>query len=247
MQLPPVLYNLPVILIRNASKGKRVVRMLGLFLLCTAALLVAGWFVLDQMQGQWLLAARGPILGAAIAQLGGVSTWLNYYFGDRGEEGLIQKLELLGDEYTVITNWQPPNEKRGDVDIIVLGPHGVAALECKRYSSEFGCDGDFWFLKMENGYKKKIKSLSSQTRGHAQCIKRHLKRQGVEATIPLPGQGEVRRGSTGVHVHTALVFNSLRRASISNPKVRVIDYEDAVDFIYSLPRTGATLAEVFQD
>ena len=136
--------------------------------------------------------------------------------------GLIKKLELLGAEYTVITNWQPPNEKRGDVDVIVLGPHGVAALECKRFSFDFGCDGDFWYQRFENGYKKKIKSLSSQTRGHAQCIKRYLKRQGVSA-----------------EVHAALVFNSLRRASISNAKAHIIDMDDAVDFIYSLPRTGA--------
>jgi hypothetical protein len=160
----------------------------------------------------------------------GIDPWFNHLRGDQGEEGLLEKLELLGDEYTVIANWQPPNETRGDVDVIVLGPHGVAALECKRYSTDFGCDGDFWFLKMENGYKKKIKSLSSQTRGHAQCIKRHLKRQGVSA-----------------EVHAALCIYSLRRASISNPQVTVIDFDDAVDFIYSLPRTGATLAEIFQD
>jgi len=199
-------------------------------MLFAAALAVAGWLILDRVEGQLKWGGFALMFLGLVAVKEGIDPWFNHLRGDQGEENLIKKLELLGDEYTVITNWQPPNEKRGDVDIIVLGPHGVAALECKRYAFDFGCDGDFWYQRFENGYKKRIKSLSSQTRGHAQCIKRHLKKQGV-----------------GGDVHAALCFHSLRRASISNPKVKVIDYEDAVDFIYSLPRTGATLAEVFQD
>ena len=215
-------------LITHASKGKRVVRKLGTFLLLSVLMLIVGWFVLRSIEGPWAITGWGFFLGAAIGVKEGIVTWMNYFFGDRGEEELIKKLELLGDEYTVIANWQPPNEKRGDVDLIVLGPHGVAALECKRYSIDFGCDGDFWYQKMENGYKKRIKSLSSQTRGHVLCIKRHLKRQGVTA-----------------EVHGVLVFRSLRRACIENAKTRVIDMEDAVDFIYSLPRTGEVGPEYF--
>ena len=191
-------------------------------------LILVGWFVLQEVKGPWTITGWFAVMAAMIGFVEVFKTWINYYLGDRGEEALIKKLELLGDEYTVITNWQPPNEKRGDVDIIVLGPHGVAALECKRYTSDFGCDGDRWYVQLERGYRKKIKSLSSQTRGHAQCIKRHLKRQGVAA-----------------EVHPALVFNSLRRATILNPKTRIIDLDDAVDFIYSLPRTGDVESDHF--
>lgn len=217
-----------MVLVRNASKGKRVVRRLGFLLLFAAALAIVGWLILDRVEGTLKWGGFALMFLGLVTLKEGMNPWFNHLRGDQGEEGVIKKLELLGDEYTVIANWQPPNEKRGDVDVIVLGPHGVAALECKRYSTDFGCDGDFWFLKMENGYKKKIKSLSSQTRGHAQCIKRHLKRQGVSA-----------------EVHAALVFNSLRRASISNSKAHIIDMDDAVDYIYSLPRTGEVGPEWF--
>ena len=215
-------------LIRHVSRGKRVVRKLGFLLAIAAALAVAGWLMLDRVEGQLKWVGAVLMLLGLFAVKEGMDPWCNHFFGDRGEEDLIKKLELLGDEYTVITNWQPPGEKRGDVDIIVLGPHGVAALECKRFAFDFGCDGDFWYQRFENGYKKRIKSISSQTRGHAQCIRRHLKRQGVAA-----------------EVSAALCFSSSRRASISNPKVKVIDYDDAVDFIYSLPRTGVVRPEVF--
>lgn len=205
-------------------------RRLGLFSLFATAVLVVGWFVLQRVDpGPWSFPLWAMMFVIAACVMGdGILTWFNHATGDLGEERLIKKLELLDDEYTVITNWLPPGGKRGDVDIIILGPHGVAALECKKYTTEFGCDGDFWFQKMENGYKKRWKSLSSQTRGHAQCIKRHLKRQGVTA-----------------EVHAALCFSSLSRATIANPKVKVIEYGDAVDFIYSLPRTGAVAAEHF--
>jgi hypothetical protein len=215
-------------LVRNASKGKRVVRRLGILLVIAAICAVAGWLMLDRVEGQLKWVGAGLMFLGLLAVKDGIDPWFSHFRGDQGEEELIKKLELLGDEYTVITNWQPPGEKRGDVDIIVLGPHGVAALECKRFANEFGCDGDYWFVRLEAGYKKRIKSLSSQTRGHAQCIKRHLKRQGVA--------GEV---------HAALCFRSLRRASITNPMVKVIDYDDAVDFIYSLPRVGEVGADHF--
>jgi hypothetical protein len=137
------------------------VRRLGLFVLFAAALAVMGWLILDRVEGQLKWGGFALMFLGLAAVKEGIDPWFNHLRGDRGEENLIKKLELLGDEYTVITNWQPPNEKRGDVDVIVLGPHGVAALECKRYAFDFGCDGDFWYQRFENGYKKRIKSLSS--------------------------------------------------------------------------------------
>lgn len=209
-----------MVLIRNRSLGKRMVRRMSIFILVFLAVLVAAWQVSVRWHDQRAIVLL-VVAFLSLSLIGEASgLLLNWFFGNRGEEGIIKKLQTLSDEYIVITNWQPPNEKRGDVDLIVLGPQGVTALECKRYSTQFGCEGDFWYLKMDNGYKKRTKSLSKQTRGHMQSIKRHLKRTGIRS-----------------EVSGALVFHSLTRASIENPAITVLDESAIAEFISRLPRT----------
>src|SRR5690348_15712695 len=44
--------------------------------------------------------------------------------GDKGEARAIEALQSLDDRYTLVTNWVP-EEGKGDVDLLLLGPHGA--------------------------------------------------------------------------------------------------------------------------
>ncbi len=215
-------------MIRNTAYAGVQAARLGRIALLLAALAVIAYLAGRQMEGNSRIYAHFTcylLISLVSVAVGG---WLNYWVGDLGEKRLLEKLRALSDDYTVITNWQPPGEKRGDVDFIVHGPHGAAALECKKFTSRFGCDGDFWYTLYDSGYKKRIKSLSSQTQGHVKCIQRHLKRAGVSGSV----QG-------------LLVFSNLLLGRFENPTVRIVEAGDIANIIRSLPPTRRIEAAAF--
>jgi len=217
-------------LIRNTAHAGVQAARLGRIALLLAALAVIAYLAGRQMEGNSRIYAY--FICYLLISLVSIAAgrWLNYWVGDLGEKRLLEKLRTLNDDYTVIANWQPPGEKRGDVDFIVLGPHGALALECKKFSTKFGCDGDFWYTLYDSGYKKRIKSLSSQTRGHVKCIQRYLKRAGVSGSV-----------------EGLLVFSNLRLGKFENPTVRICEADDVVSTIHSLPRTGRIEAHLFSE
>lgn len=72
-----------------------------------------------------------------------------YRRGLQGEEALIWFLApRLDNRYLLLRNYTPPPPWRtgGDIDGVLLGPHGVTVLEVKAWRGIYRVDGDDWLF-----------------------------------------------------------------------------------------------------
>ncbi|HKV83584.1 MAG TPA: nuclease-related domain-containing protein, partial [Ktedonobacterales bacterium] len=68
----------------------------------------------------------------------------NWAKGSNGEDILAETLaDRFGDEYTLLRNYTPPAPSAigGDIDAVLLGPHGVIVFEVKAWTGEYLATG----------------------------------------------------------------------------------------------------------
>jgi hypothetical protein len=138
--------------------------------------------------------------------------------GSDGEDRVIETLKGLDDRYTLVTNWVP-EEGKGDVDLLLLGPHGVLVIEVKTYVVDVKCEGDKWSIRNERGGWRPVKSFSRQLAGN---MKRTSKALGVKAT--------------GV-----LVFNDRASLEIANCPALILRRKELLNRVHSLPETESEI------
>ena len=88
--------------------------------------------------------ARLQAEGAAAAQEAEL-----YRRGLQGEQALIWFLaRRLDNRYLLLRNYTPPPPFRtgGDIDGVLMGPHGVTVFEVKAWRGVFRCEGDQWLF-----------------------------------------------------------------------------------------------------
>jgi hypothetical protein len=142
--------------------------------------------------------------------------WESWFLGKRGELAVTRALSALPDDYVLLNDLMLPNG-RGNIDHFLIGPKGLFVIETKNYSADVQCDGDRWFL---NG--KLTKSLSSQAKGSAMTLRRHLQGLFAEHRARLP------------FIEPILVFVKHRhRLELNQPTVSVLRLEELVAFISS--------------
>jgi hypothetical protein len=49
----------------------------------------------------------------------------------------------LGDDWTLLRGYR---NRRGEIDLVLVGPRGLFAIEVKYYNGTVGCDGDRWWV-----------------------------------------------------------------------------------------------------
>jgi hypothetical protein len=72
-----------------------------------------------------------------------------YRRGLQGEEALIWFLApRLDNRYLLLRNYTPPAPWRsgGDIDGVLLGPHGVTVFEVKAWRGVYRCEGETWLF-----------------------------------------------------------------------------------------------------
>ena len=90
--------------------------------------------------------------------------------GNKGEKLVLHSLGELSDDYVSVTNWVAPDGKRGDVDLMVIGPMGIVTVEVKTYSGVILYENKRWSKLQPNGWKTRLKNVSSQARGHKKAV-----------------------------------------------------------------------------
>jgi len=77
----------------------------------------------------------------------------NEYVFQAGAEGERKVLELLSrqlsDEWRAICGYKNP---AGELDILLVGPFGVMAIEIKNFNGVISCDGDQWWRDKYDRY-----------------------------------------------------------------------------------------------
>jgi hypothetical protein len=131
-------------------------------------------------QALWMYMAAAMVGSLGFPTLKG---WGNNFFGDRGERLTLDGLDGLGDEYTAVTNWVIPGTKQGDIDLLILGPHGALVCEIKTYSARYAFEGDNWYSVKDNGYRQPIKSPSRQLKRNAAALQKYMKANKVPGVV----------------------------------------------------------------
>ncbi|MDR3689257.1 MAG: nuclease-related domain-containing protein [Fimbriimonas sp.] len=164
--------------------------------------------------GMLLVAGSLMSLSAAGAFVKKAVSWTD---GAAGEAQVIRALGDLPDVYTAISNWVIPGTEQGDVDLVLIGPHGVLVIEVKNYSSKYECSGDDWVNVKDNGFRKRIKSPSRQLKRNVRAIEAYLQ--------PLGWTGPVR----GV-----LVLPPKSKPKLEGATVEILDWASLLPFIQQL-------------
>jgi hypothetical protein len=134
--------------------------------------------------GWWLggreIAARLARLGAA---RGHERDALRYAQGRGGEELLARVLgRELDARYTLLRNYTPLLDRRGDVDAVLIGPHGVTSFEVKAWRGYYRATGDTWLMRdgPTGGWRPVEKSPIQQALENARRLRGVLARGGLE-------------------------------------------------------------------
>jgi hypothetical protein len=162
-------------------QGMRVVRYRSLTqMMAVGTLVVLGVGVLVFLMTRGLMAGSGWLqllpIGALIVGLKALDWQWSWVKGWVGERSLLHRLQALGDGWTAITNFVPSDEKRGDVDLMLVGPPGVIVIEAKTYSGVIVHDRGAWHRVQSNGWRTRIpKGISGQALGNRDAVDRHVR------------------------------------------------------------------------
>lgn len=101
--------------------------------------------------------------------------------GRAGEDHLAGVLaEHLDDRYLLLRNYTPPrpNSAGGDIDAVLLGPHGVTVFEVKAWRGDFRFEsGDWWYQSSSTSkWEPAQSSPSQQAKANARRIRAILER-----------------------------------------------------------------------
>jgi len=110
-----------------------------------------------------------------------------YRKGRWGEDKAIETLRYsLDGRWTLWRNLEWPNRKWGDIDLILVGPGGVWALEVKAYSGRVRNVGDRWERKGRWRWRRLTTHPGQQARRNAARLKAYLENHGANVTWVQP-------------------------------------------------------------
>ncbi len=109
--------------------------------------------------------------------------WKNSRIGRKGEETVIESLRTsLDHHWTVFKNLRLPDRK-DDIDIALVGPGGVWALEVKAFRETVRVVNGAWERQTKRGWKRLDKNPSKQATDNAVRLNRFLQQQGINRWV----------------------------------------------------------------
>jgi hypothetical protein len=113
----------------------------------------------------------------------------------------------MDSNWTLFRNLSLPDGEKGDIDIALVGPGGIFALEVKTYTGEFRVMNGGWYRKTTNGrWAKDPFGPGAQARNNAIRLNRHLSCNGIEGRnyvrpkVILAQHTEIEVVSTGTEI-----------------------------------------------
>lgn len=128
--------------------------------------------------------------------------------GAAGEENVMQAiLHVLDERWTMFRNLMLPNSNNGDIDIVLVGPGGIWALEVKTYTGNYIVRNGSYYKESRNGlwYKQK-RGPGAQLYENAGALRDYLMLQGitcrncVKRVVVMAGESKVYVHSTGTTI-----------------------------------------------
>ncbi|GAB4211727.1 MAG: hypothetical protein OHK0022_46600 [Roseiflexaceae bacterium] len=105
----------------------------------------------------------------------------SFRVGRWGEERIVEQLRgLLDGRWTLLRNVVVPGRAGGDIDLVLVGPPGVWALEVKAYRGLVRNRGDRWERKSRRGWARLAVHPGKQARSSATRLQGLLERGGLK-------------------------------------------------------------------
>ncbi len=137
-----------------------------------------------------LLLAVGLGLGLLISRL---FDWMmskieeriqNYRLGQEGEERVVEAMrQSLDGNWTLFRNITLPGRNKGDIDLVLVGPTGVWAVEVKTFTGEYRNIGERWEYRVGNRWKLLKSSPSRQAQNNAARLAGFFRADGIRQWV----------------------------------------------------------------
>lgn len=137
-----------------------------------------------------------------------------YRRGQEGEDNVVQLImQALDGNWHLFRNISIPGRNKGDLDLVLVGPPGIWALEVKNFRGEYRNIGEAWEWKNGKNWKAARRSPSRQADNSAIRLKSFLTADHVN-----------------VYVNSAVIWaNSESQLTVENPSVAVWHYDRIPD------------------
>lgn len=127
--------------------------------------------------------------------------------GKEGEERVVEVMaQTLSSEWTIFRNVDLRGGE-GDIDLVLVGPAGVWAVEVKTFSGKYKVENGSWSKQTSNGYWCRYRrGPGAQVMTNARALYGYLEQQGirtrnrVEPVVVSAGDAQVDVRSTGTEV-----------------------------------------------
>lgn len=107
-----------------------------------------------------------------------------YRKGEQGETSVVEVMQqTLDGNWHLFRNLTLPGRDKADIDLILVGPSGVIAIEVKYWSGVYRNSGDKWERRTGAGWKAAGKSPSEQARRNAGALSSFLKADGISQWV----------------------------------------------------------------
>lgn len=162
--------------------------------------------------------------------------------GQAGEQAVRAELEgILNDDWTAISGYKNP---RGEVDLVLVGPPGMLALEVKAINGKVCVNGDSWWRDKYDRYGNLVETRLPITDQAGRSPSRQLN-EPIDML-----QTQLARRSIWVPVHRGVVLahHASELGSIANPTVQFVGLiSDLRRYVLAehmtMPAHGARFAE----
>jgi Nuclease-related domain len=126
--------------------------------------------------------ASGPhvVLGSTYLQTNRMSRLSSFQVGKAGEDRIAARIsDLLDAQWYMFRNVVLPDRK-GDIDIVLVGPGGIWALEVKAYTGNYRVENGKWYKETSNGRQARhLYGPGKQVRDNATRLCTFLKDNGI--------------------------------------------------------------------
>lgn len=107
-----------------------------------------------------------------------------YRLGQEGEDKAVQQIiQALDGNWHLFRNISLPGQNKADLDLVLVGPPGVWALEVKNFHGEYRNIGENWEIRCGNKWKAAFKSPSTQAFNNAVRLGNFLKADHAKAFV----------------------------------------------------------------
>lgn len=130
--------------------------------------------------------------------------------GQEGEDAVMSRiLAGLDAHWVVFRNLWLPGHHNGDIDLVLVGPGGIWAIEVKTYTGNYRVERGSWYKETSNGHWAKDKrGPGAQVRTNAATLCNYLKSQrithkvGVNRLVVAAGTADITIQSSRTPVWT---------------------------------------------